>query len=455
MASANFAVSLDFAGLNVALPDIGIDLGASTAGLQWITVAYLLTLTIFLVPAGRVADILGRRRLCSAGLVVFTIGSVVSAVSGSPAQLAVARGITGIGAAVLIATTLSLVGTAFPEPKSRGRAIGLWTAIGAIGSASGPLFAGVLTSVLSWRWFLALAIPFALVTLAIIARGHVPESRDEDAPSRIDWLGIILLTLGMGGVVLALLAGPTRGATNPLVVGAMIVGVISLVAFSMHEHRTHDPLVEIHQFHNPGFVVSSVVAFIANIAFAAVMFFMALYMQDVVGLSAAESGAMFLALTASLIVLSPVAGRACPRIGVALVMGLGMLALTASFAALAFLDEGAALGLLVLGLVLSGAGQAFAFDGSNLGAINSVSIHSIGAASGLINAVRQAGGLLGLAFTGAMFREIAGNEPTSSQFIDGLRPTMAFVAVLCALGAIVALHGHARVDTLTPSEAAA
>jgi MFS family permease len=450
MASANFALALDFAGLNVALPDIGEDLGATTAGLEWINIAYLLTLTVFLVPAGRAADLWGRRRLCMGGLVVFTAGSVVSIVAGSPDGLAVARGVTGIGAAILMATTLSLVGAAFPWDAGRGRAIGLWTAVGAIGSASGPLFAGVLTSVASWRWFFALAVPLALVTLVIVGAGRVPESRGDDDGKGLDWVGTVLLTLGLGGVVVAFSLAPNDGWTATPPLAAIVVGAIGLVGLAVRERTTENPLIALGRFNNIGFVVSSTVAFIANVAFAAVMFFIALYLQDVYGLEAAETGAIFLALTASLVVLSPIAGRISPRIGVDLVMGIGMSVLTASFLVFAVVGEQAGIALAIVGLLLSGAGQAFAFDGSNLGAINSVPEAAIGAASGLINGIRQAGALLGLAFTGSLFRHIAGNDPTDAQFVEGLRPTMLFVAFVCGCAAVLALATRGRVDRGTP-----
>jgi len=450
MSSANFAVALDFAGLNVALPTIGDDLGASTAGLQSITISYLLTLTVFLVPAGRIADVLGRRRLCAWGLVVFTIGSVVSMVAGSPTELAVARGVTGVGAAILMATTLSLVGAAFPWKAGRGRAIGLWSAVGAVGSAIGPLLAGVLTSAASWRWFFALAVPLSLITFAATSTGRVPESRSDDAAATIDWLGATLLTLGLGGGVLALLMAPTHGWGAAPVIASALVGGVGFVAFGVRERTARDPLIELRRFRNIGFVVSSSVAFVANVGFAAVMFFIALYLQQVEGLGAAEAGATFLALTASLIVLSPVAGRLSARAGVDVVMGIGMMALTTSFAVFALVDESTGLALAFVGLLLSGAGQAFAFAGSNLGAISSVSASAIGAASGLVNGIRQAGALVGLAITGAIFRHVAGNDPGPAAFVEGLRPTMIFVAVLCAGGAALALATRARVDAAAP-----
>jgi EmrB/QacA subfamily drug resistance transporter len=451
MSSANFAIALDFAGLNVALPDIAEDLGATTGGLQWITIAYLLTLTVFLVPAGRAADRYGRRRLCMGGLVVFTMGSVVSTVAGSPTELAISRGITGIGAAFLMATTLSLVGAAFPWSQGRGRAIGLWTAVGAVGSASGPLFAGILTQAASWRWFFALAVPLALVTLAVLTTGRVPESRGDRGGATLDWIGAALLTLGLGGIVLALLMAPAPGSNEMAVALAAVLGLVGLAGFAVREHTASEPLVDLQSFANVGFVISSAVAFVANVAFAAAMFFIALYLQDVYELGPATSGTILLALTASLVVLSPVAGRLAPRIGVDLVMVIGMVALIMSFVLFAFIGNNQGLPLAILGLLLSGAGQAFAFDGSNLGAISAVPERAIGAASGLVNGVRQAGALLGLAFTGALFRHLAGNEPDDNSFVDGLRPTMLFVAGICAIAAVVALMTRARVDRAAPT----
>jgi MFS family permease len=447
MSIANVAVALDFAGLNVALPQIGVDFDASTASLESITLAYLLTLTVFLVPAGRFADLRGRRRTWVAGLVIFAAGSVASAAAQSSFQLVLARGATGIGAAIVTATMLSLMATTFVSPVDRGRAVGAWSAIGAIGVAIGPLVGGTVTGVASWRWFFVLGVALAIGALVVGGRS-VSESTDETGEP-VDWAGAVLLVVALTAFVLALHYLPIGSDTVVAVVLAA-GAVLGAGLFVRRERRSPSPLVDPSHLQAPGFRLSCAVAFLANVAFAAVMFFLALYLQDVYGLGPGGAGATFLALTVSLAVLSPIAGRGSARWGASIVMAVGMTILTASFLVFALIDAGTGLAIVVVGLLLSGGGQAFAFNGSNLGAIASVASADLGVASGVVNGMRQAGSLIGLAVTGAIFRFVGGEDPGPVRFLDALPPTMLFVAGVCAVGAVLAFvarrHEGVRAD---------
>ena len=435
MSIANVAVALDFAGLNVALPQIGDDFDASTASLESITLAYLLTLTVFLVPAGRFADLRGRRRTWVAGLVIFAAGSVASTAAQSSLQLVLARGATGIGAAIVTATMLSLMATTFVSPVDRGRAIGAWSAIGAIGVAIGPLIGGTVTGVASWRWFFVVGVALAIGALVVGGRS-VSESTDETSEP-VDWAGAALLVVALTAFVLALHYAPIGSDTVAAVVLAA-VAVLGAGLFVRRERRSPSPLVDPSHLQAPGFRLSCAVAFLANVAFAAVMFFLALYLQNVYGLGPGGAGATFLALTVSLAVLSPIAGRGTARWGASTVMAVGMAILTASFLVFALIDAGTGLAIVVVGLLLSGGGQAFAFNGSNLGAIASVASADLGVASGVVNGMRQAGSLIGLAVTGAIFRFVGGEDPGPVRFLDALPPTMLFVAGVCVVGAVLA-----------------
>ncbi len=435
MSVANVAVALDFAGVNVALPTIGIDFDASTGTLESITLAYLLTLTVLLVPAGRVADLRGRRRTWLVGLGVFAVASLASAGAQSSLQLVLARGATGIGAAIITATMLSLMATAFQTADERGRAVGAWSAIGAIGVAIGPLVAGILTGVGSWRWFFALGVVLA-VGSALLARGGVPESSDRSG-ARVDWWGAVLLIVALTAFVLALHFAPHASPGPEMAMALAVVAVVAAMLLVRQERRSSSPLVDPTHLRSRGFRVSCAVAFLANVAFAAVMFFLALYLQDVYGLGPAAAGATFLSLTVALALLSPVAGRGSARWGATPVMGIGMAILSVSFLVFALIDVDTGLWLVIGGLFLSGGGQAFAFNGSNLGAVASVPAEDLGVASGVVNGIRQAGSLIGLAVAGAVFRIIAGTDPGPDQFIEALRPTMLFVAVVCAGGAVI------------------
>lgn len=441
MSVANVAVALDFAGVNVALPTIGSELDASTGTLEQITLAYLLTLTVLLVPAGRVADLRGRRRIWLVGLSVFAVASLASAAAQSSLQLVLARGATGIGAAIITATMLSLMATAFQTADDRGRAVGAWSAIGAIGVAIGPLVAGILTGVGSWRWFFALGVVLAVVAAAA-GRG-VPESSDESG-DRVDWWGATMLIVALTAFVLALHFAPQSSPGPAIGLALAVVTVVATGLFVRQERRSASPLVDPTHLQSRGFRVSCAVAFLANVAFAAVMFFLALYLQDVYGLGPAGAGATFLSLTVALALLSPVAGRGSARWGATPVMGVGMAILSVSFLVLALIDVDTGLGLVIVGLFLSGGGQAFAFNGSNIGAVASVPAEDLGVASGVVNGIRQAGSLIGLAAAGALFRTIAGTDPGPHQFIVALRPTMLFVAAICAGGMVLTLVARRR-----------
>ncbi|MFO7591619.1 MAG: MFS transporter [Acidimicrobiia bacterium] len=456
MSIANFAVALDFLGVNVALPAIGRDLGGALGGLQWVTTAYLLTLTTVLIPAGRAADLFGRTRTCIAGLTVFAAGSVVSALSGTIDLLVVARGVTGAGAAILTATTLAIVSDAFPDHSARGPAIGAWTAIGAVGSALGPPVAGVVTEVASWRWFLVVAVPLTATALLFLVRrdlrdpgpspaGRAGASGRSDA---MDWTGAALMTLGVGALVVVLLEGPDLGWNAPLVVGAAVGAVVGLGLFVARERTAPTPLIDLGSFRDRRFVTSSGVAFIANIAFACVMFFMTLYLQSVRGLTSSEAGLVFLGLSAALVVGSPIAGRLVVRVGGATVMAAGMILIAASFVVLGLVGVGTGVAIIVGGLALSGLGQAFAFDASNTTALDAVDDAAAGAAAGLVSGARQAGSLFGLAVAGSAFRLLERNAEsvtgTRQAFLDALEPTMLGVAACCAVGVVIAMLGRAH-----------
>ena len=450
MSIANFAVALDFLGVNVALPAIGRDLGGSTGALQWVTTAYLLTLTTLLIPAGRAADLFGRSRTCMLGLVVFAAGSVVSAVSGTIDVLVLARGVTGVGAAILTATTLAIVSDAFPDHAVRGPAIGVWTAIGAVGSALGPPVAGVVTQEASWRWFLVFAVPLTGTALVFLIRRGLrdPERTGRGRSDSMDWTGAALMIAGVGALVVVLLEGPNLGWSSTVVIGAATASVVALGALVARERTARHPLVQVARFRDRQFVTSSGVAFIANIAFVCVMFFMTLYLQQVRGLTPSEAGLVFLALSAALVVGSPIAGRLVVRAGGAPVMAAGMALITASFVILGVVGIATGVAVVVSGLVLSGLGQAFVFDASNTTALDAIDDSQAGAAAGLVSGARQAGSLLGLAVAGSVFRLLEQSAPAGASadraFLDALEPTMLGVAVCCAAGVVVAMLGRAR-----------
>ncbi len=445
MAAANVVVTLDFYGLNTALPTIGHDLGGDTTTLQWVANAYLLAMAAPLVAAGRLGDVIGRRRVCTIGLTIFAVASGLAAAVQQPGTLIATRALAGLGAALITATALAIVNEAFPS-AGRAYAIGVWSAVGAVGSAIGPLVGGLVTELLSWRWFFALQVPVVAVT-AVMTVLWVRESRDETAPRSLDVLGTIAICGGLAGVVFGLVEGPDQGWTNPVVLTSLVLGGLLLSSFVWIEHRATVPLVRIELFKHGAFVAPAVVAFVANFSFAVAMLYLTLYLQQVHDLSPLRTGLAFLAMTVPLAVLSPFVGRAVSRVGPAALMSFGCLVLVGSFYAFGLITLTTGTLLALLGLVLSGIGQAFAFNVSNIAALAAVPDAQVGVASGMISGIRQVGSLVGLAAAAAVFNQF--DDPTleglagQSSFVDALRPTMLVVAAVCVVGVVAAWWARA------------
>lgn len=446
MAAANVLVTLDFFGLNTALPTIGRELGGDTQSLQWIANVYLLALAAPLVAAGRIGDLLGRRRVCIVGLVVFAAGSAASAAAGTLPVLYVARGVTGFGAAMITATALAIVDASF-EPGRRAFAIGVWSSVGAVGSAIGPLVGGLVTEALSWRWFFVLTVPFTVLT-AMITAAWVGESRDEASERSFDLAGTCTVTFGLAGVVYGLVRGPDQGWTDSLVLASLFVGGVLLVLFVVAERRAKIPLVDLTLFERPAFISPSIVAFVANAAFGVTMLYLTLYLQDERGLSPIATGLTFLALTAPLAALSPFVGRAVPLIGGRVLMTAGCAILVGSFATFALIGPDAGLLLALGGLALAGVGQALAFNVSNIAALAAVPDSQVGVASGAVNGFRQVGTLFGLAIAGAVFNVF---DHPESAFLEAFRPTMIVIGALCAVTIPLALRRSRLEDAPAPA----
>ncbi len=436
LCAVNLLVAADFLGASVLLDPIGRDLHMSTATLAWVVNGYLLTLAAPLIAFGRAADSVGALRLTRLGLVAFAVGAAVTGAAGSEELLIAGRMVQGLGASVLTATGLSIVSTT-AAPADRGRVVGIWAGVGAVGSAGGPLLAGVCDALGSWRIFFLIDVPFALVVLWSLRRARDPEPTGTAAP--VDVVGVVALTLGLGGAVLALLAGPDAGWVSTPVVGGAAAAVVLLTVFVARDTRSARPLLDRRLFGGARYRAVAVAAFVGNAAFAVVAFFASLYLQQVQGLDPVAAGAVFLAMTVPLIVLSPRAGAWTGRIAVGRLMaaGLGVVAVSVALFALLGVDEG--LLTVIVALVLSGVGQALVFNVSNIAAVDAA-VGAAGLESGMINEVRQIGALVGLALFGALFAALqaSGSGSPAEIFVDALRlPNLVLAAVCLLAGAYV------------------
>jgi len=412
MAGGMLLITLDFFGLTVALPKIGEDLKASTSSLLWVVNAYLLAFAAPIIAVGRLADIVGRRKVVLTGIVIFVVASAVCGFATSPAMLIIARLVQGVGGGTIFATALSVVSNAFPADE-RSAAIGIWSGIGCVGSAIGPFVAGVLTQVASWRLFFFINVPIGIGVI-ILTLLNVEESRDETFTGRIDWTGFGLITAGMVLFILALQDSGTEGWGSPLIIGSLAAGVLLLAAFVVLELRVKDPLVEFGLFRSLPFAGAAVVSFVGNWMFGSILFFLTLYLQEVLDLKPLETGMVFLTFTVPLIAMSPISGRAVSKYGPQNLMAVGEALITVGLVCFAVLDASSGVGLVILGLVIAGFGQGFSFNISNSAGMEAIPDEKAGIGSGVLSLVRLMGIIVGLALSGALFKAFENDSLVSS-----------------------------------------
>ncbi len=399
-----FILTVDINGAFIALPEIGLDLEASTTSLQWVMNAYLLAFAALLLPIGRVADLIGRRRMLLAGIVVFGAASLLNGLAPSEAVLIAGRALQGMGAAMFFATSLSIVSNVFP-PDERARGIGVWTAVGASGAAAGPILGGVLTEFLSWRWFFLVNVPIA-VAAVILTLAVVEESRDTEAEPGIDVAGFITSALGMVALIFGIQEGPDLGWDDPLVIASLIAGPLLLVAFVIIETRVANPLFELELFRGRNFLASNIAGAAQNAAFFTISFFVTLYLQNVEGLGAFETGIVFLAIMIPFISISFFTGKVYERLGGRWGMVVGLAFCGASALALIPLDLDTTLLLVIVSFLLFGVGAALAYNISTTAGMASIPEEKAGGASGILSSTRFVGPALALAATGAVFQAI-------------------------------------------------
>jgi len=387
MCFALFMIMLDNTVVNVALPSIQRDLHANLSALEWTINAYTLSFAVLLVTGGRLGDIFGRRRMFLAGVVIFALSSAGIGVAPTDTALVLGRAVQGIGAALMMPATLSIISNAFP-PHERGKAIG-------------PVLGGFLTESVSWRAIFFLNLPVAAGAVAVtLFAAH--ESRDETVARRIDFPGVLTLTAGLTALVLALVEGNQWGWGSARIVALLAAAVVGLVAFVLIERRTETPMVDFSFFRSRTFLGANVVAFIVSFAMLAMFFFVALYMQNILGYSPLQAGVRFLPSTLMVMAIGPVAGRLTDKVGPRPLMVLGLLTVAASLLWQSFLQVDSGFGFLLPGFVAMGAGIALVMSPMSTAAMNSVDQAKAGVASGVLSMSRMVGGTFGVAALGAL-----------------------------------------------------
>ena len=394
---AQFMVVLDATIVNVALPSIQTDLGLSEANLQWIVNAYTLVFGGFLLLGGRAGDLIGRKRLFLAGLVVFTVASLLNGLAVNEGMLIGSRALQGLGAAFISPAALSIISTTFAEGAERARALGVWAAIAIGGAAIGLILGGVLTQVFSWPWIFFVNVPVGAVAFALSLR-LVPESKDEHAHRAFDVAGAVSVTGGLMALVYAIVKAETAGWGSATTIGFFVLAAVLLASFVVIELRSKAPLVRLSIFRVRSLLTANVVMLLVASGMFAMFFFNTLYIQRVLGYGPLEAGLAFLPFTAGVMVSAGLASQFAPRVGVRPVAALGMIVTAVGMLLLARLPvDGSYLADVLPALVVTSLGMGAVFMPLTLVATTGLEDDDQGLASGLFNTSQQIGGALGLA----------------------------------------------------------
>ncbi len=422
--------------VNVALPSIARDFSLGVDGVQWVLNGYLLTLSSLMLLGGSLGDSYGRRNVFAIGLVAFAISSLGCAVAPTAVTLIAARAIQGAAGAVLVPNSLAILESDFAA-DDRGAAIGQWAGWSAASTALGPFIGGWVVDVLSWRWVFVAILPFA-IGAAVLSVRHLPtEHRKPEA--RIDYLGALLATLGLAGVIGALISGPRVGLTDPRILAAGIGGAILLVAFVVAELRSSNPLLPLTLFRSRQFTGANLETLFVYAALNGLFFFLMLQLQNVLGYSALAAGAAVLPANFIMLALSPLAGRIATRIGPRLPMTLGALITAGGMILCAKIQPGATyLRVMLPAFMVFGLGLATVVAPLTAAVLAAAPERRAGVASAVNNAVARLAGLLAVAIL-PLLAGVAGlAHPSGPAFAAGYRRAMWSSAVFCAVGGVVA-----------------
>jgi EmrB/QacA subfamily drug resistance transporter len=429
-----FMMVLDNLVVNVALPSIRRDLGASIQTLEWTVNSYILSYAVLLLTGAALGDRLGRKRMFIGGIALFTVGSAAAALSPTVDFLIAARAIQGVAAALVTPLTLTLLAEAFP-PEQRGLALGVWSGISGIGVALGPLVGGALTQLASWHWIFWVNVPIG-IALIPLAASRLVESRGE--VKRLDLPGLALVSSGLFGVVYGLVRSQSLGWSSPEVVVGLAAGTALLAAFVWQELRASEPMLPMQFFANRGFAVTNAVSIAMFFGMFGSIFFLSQFLQNVLHNSPLQAGVKLLVWTGAVMVVSPAAGFLSERYGsrMFMVAGLGLQAIALGMlATLAGVHESYT--SMLIPFILAGSGMALVFAPSANAVLASVRTSQTGQASGATNAIRELGGVLGIAVLATVFTS-HGSYANPQAYVDGLVPALWIGAAVLAAGALIA-----------------
>jgi EmrB/QacA subfamily drug resistance transporter len=434
---ATAMLMLDIAVVNTALSRIAEDLDTGLSGLQWVVDAYTLALASVVLTAGALADRLGRRRLFTYGLAIFTLASLACGLAQDIVMLNSARAVQGVGAAIMFAVSLALLAHAFPTAKERAGALAAYGAAIGASFAVGPLVGGLLTSGLDWQWIFLVNLPIGLFCLWI-TRTYVEESRDPHWRG-IDWPGQITLTAGLGLLVLALLRGNEDGWGSTIIVAELAGAAVALTAFVVVELAVREPMLPLRMFRDATFTGAQVAAFAISASFFAIFLYATLYLQQILGLSAIEAGLVYLPGTILMLIVSAATAQLGARVPARTMVAGGLALVAAGMVLFTLADETTSWWMVMPGLLMACLGTGLFNPALSAVALGAVPVEQSGLAAGVNDTARQAGIAVGVAALGALIpAEAALNGGSAAAYVAGLHDAFYVGGVLAAAGAVAA-----------------
>ena len=452
---ALFMIMLDNTVVNVALPAIKSDLGITQSELEWTVAAYALTFASLLLTGGKLGDLLGRRRIFMVGLAIFTLSSLFCGLSSSGTELIAARAVQGVGAALMMPSTLSIISATFAV-RERGTAIGIWAGVSALALAIGPLLGGLITEHISWNWIFYVNVPIGV--LAVLAAIFVvPESRDTSHEQRLDLPGLLTSGIGLFALVFALIEAHRYGWTSTLILSLFAISAAALAAFVLLELHQRIPMLDLTLFRSGTFTGANIVAILVTLAMFGIFVFFPIYMQTIRGWSPVQAGAALLPWTILIVIFAPIAGKLSDRVGSRWLMAAGMTTVAGCCLLLSTISLHSSFWNLLPAFILGGLGMSFVMTPMSAAAMGAAPVDKAGVASGVLNTFRQVGVALGIAITGAIVVNRAaaaarGGASPPEAFVHGLTFAMKVSALICFGAAIAAAVLVRRYRHAEPSE---
>jgi EmrB/QacA subfamily drug resistance transporter len=451
-----FMIMLDNTVVNVALPSIRKDLDIGISELEWVVNAYALTFGVLLLTGGKLADLLGRRAIFIAGLVIFTGASLWCGFAGGAESLIAARAVQGVGAALMNPATLSIITATFP-PRQRGMAIGIWAGVSALALAIGPLLGGLLTDKIHWSWIFFINIPVGVFGV-LAARIFIDETKDTSHEQRLDLPGLVSAAIGAFALTYGLIETNDHAWTSTRVLALFAIALLAFALFVALELRQRIPMLDLSLFRNPTFAGANAAMLFVGLAMFGIFFFNSLFFQNVLGYSAVQTGATFLPMTVLIIFVAPVTGRLSDRVGARWLMGTGMTLLTVSLLLFALMDAQSTFWDALAPLLIGGVGMATVMAPTTSAAMGSVPVDKAGVGSAVINTMRQVGGSLGIAIMGALVATQVSVNPANpdwpGQFVAGYHRALHVGAGILLAGAVLSVLTVRQVRHPDPQGAA-